>query len=148
VLLGELMQLGSYNSLDCPAERHQLSEAIVEALASTGGKRSRLAETELRGELFSRVFGSNVKNEQRRERERIAKEQELAAKDIKAAEVLDKAESAQSEMSKAMAALVERGEKIERLDNKTKDLEAKAKNFGDLAAQLKNEVMGKKWYQL
>jgi len=47
-----------------------------------------------------------------------------------------------------MSALIERGEKIEALDRKTKDLEAEAKTFGDLAARLKDEVASKKWYQL
>ena len=130
------------------AERHELSIEIIEALASAGGKKSRLAETELRGELFSRVEGSNFKSEQRRERERTAKENEQAMKDQKAAEAHEKAEAAQSEMSKAMTALIERGQKIELLDQKTKDLEAEARTFGDLAARLKNEVVGKKWYQL
>lgn len=134
--------------LESIAERHELSLDILEALASAGGKKSRLAETELRGELFSRVEGSNFKSEQRRERERMAKENEQAMKDQKTNKAQEKAEAAQSEMSKAMAALIERGEKIELLDNKTKDLEAEAKTFGDLAARLKNEVVGKKWYQL
>lgn len=134
--------------LDSIAERHELSIEIIEALASAGGKKSRLAETELRGELFSRVEGSNFKSEQRRERERTTKENEQAMKDKKTAEAQEKAEAAQSEMSKAMTALIERGQKIELLDHKTKDLEAEARTFGDLAARLKNEVVGKKWYQL
>jgi hypothetical protein len=89
-----------------------------------------------------------LNSEQRRERERLAKEHEQVMKDQKAAEAQYKAEAAQSEMSKAMTALVERGEKIEMLDHKTRDLEAEAKTFGDLAARLKDEVKGKKWYQL
>lgn len=128
-------------SLNYAVERHELPGEVLEAFKRVGGKKSKLAETELRGELFSRVESSNIKVEQRRERER-------SIKDKKAAEAHAKAEGAQSEMSKAMSALVERGQKIEQLDNKTKDLEAEAKTYGDLAARLKNEVKGKKWYQL
>lgn len=130
------------------AERNEVPEEIVDILKSGGGKKSKLAEMEMRGELFSGVNAANEKAKQRRERERLVKEQEQAMKDQKAAEAKAKAEGAQSEMSKAMAALVERGEKIEQLDQKTKDLQAEAKTFGDLAAQLKEEVKNKKWYQL
>jgi len=144
----ELIQYRLTLYLDFVAERHELSIEIIEALASAGGKKSRLAETELRGELFSRVEGSNFKSEQRRERERTAKENEQTMKDQKTADAQEKTEAAQSEMSKAMTALIERGQKIELLDQKTKDLEAEARTFGDLAARLKNEVVGKKWYQL
>lgn len=117
-------------------------------LQGGGGQKSKLAEMEMRGELFRGVEGANQKAEQRRERDRLIKENEQAIKDQKAAEAAAKAEGAQSEMSKAMAALIERGEKIEQMDQKTKDLEAEAKTFGDLAARLKDEVKNKKWYQL
>ena len=123
------------------AERHELPDDIVEILKSGGGQKSALAEMELRGELFGGVDAANVQTERRRERDRILKDQ-------KAAETQAKAEGAQSEMSKAMSALIERGEKIEQMDQKTQELQAEAKTFGDLAAQLKDEVKNKKWYQL
>lgn len=129
------------------AERNELPE-ILEILQGGGGKKSKLAETEMRGALFAGVEAANAKNERRRELERVMKENEQAAKDQKAAEAQAKAQGAQSEMSKAMAALVERGEKIEQLDQKTKDLENEAKTFQDLAAQLKEQAKNKKWYQL
>lgn len=120
----------------------------MEILKTGGGQKSKLAEMEMRGELFSGVEAANQKVEHRRERDRIVKEHEQAMKDQKAVEALAKAEGAQNEMSKAMGALIERGEKIEQMDQKTKDLEAEAKTFGDLAARLKDEVKNKKWYQL
>lgn len=120
----------------------------MEVLKNGGGKKSKLAEMEMRGELFSGVDVANEKSKQRREQQRLAKEQEQEMKDQKAAEAKAKAEGAQSEMSKAMSALIERGEKIERMDQKTKELQAEAKTFGDLASRLKDEVKNKKWYQL
>jgi chromosome segregation ATPase len=130
------------------AERNELPEEIMEILKGGGGRKSKLAEMEMRGELFSGVEGANEKAEERRERDRVVKENEQAMKDKKAAEATAKAEGAQNEMSKAMSALIERGEKIEQMDQKTKDLEAEAKTFGDLASRLKDEVKNKKWYQL
>lgn len=130
------------------AERHELPEEVLEVLKNGGGTKSKLAEMEMKGELFGGVDEANVRSGQRRERERIVKEHEQDMKDQKAAEAQAKAEGAQSEMSKAMSALVERGEKIEKMDQKTKDLEAEAKTYGDLAAKLKDQVKNKKWYQL
>ena len=130
------------------AERNEAPEEILQILKTGGGTKSKLVEMEMRGELFSGVNAANEKAKERRDRERLAKEQEQAMKDQKAAEAKAKAEGAQSEMSKAMTALVERGEKIEQLDQKTKDLHSEAKTFGDLAAKLKDEAKNKKWYQL
>jgi hypothetical protein len=49
-------------------------------------------------------------------------------------------------MNKNMAALNERGEKIENLDQKTQDLEDEAKTFfKNLAGKLKDQVKNKKW---
>jgi Synaptobrevin len=44
--------------------------------------------------------------------------------------------------------MIERGEKIEEMDDKARQLNEQAKTYGDLAAQLKNNVKNKKWYQL
>ncbi len=130
------------------AERNEVPEEITQILKGGGGQKSKLAEMEMRGELFSGVDAANQKSKERRERERVTKEQEQSMKDQKAADAKAKAEGVQSEMSKGMAALIERGEKIERMDQKTKELQAEAKTFGDLASRLKDEVKNKKWYQL
>ena len=122
------------------AQRNHMTD--VEAiLKEYGGKPSRLAELELRGELFGGVEQASRNNEKRRE-------QEQAYVDRKAADAAAKAESSQSEMSKAMSALVERGQKIERMDDKARELNNEAKEFGNLAKQLKGEMKNKKWYQL
>lgn len=131
----------------CVAERNRLPQ-IKKVLEGQGGQPSKLAEMEERGELFGGAEHAAYNTERRREKERIIKENEQTAQDEKAAKAAAKAEGAQSEMSKAMSALVERGEKIEKMDDKTKDLEAEAKNFKDMAAQLKDKTMKKKWYQL
>lgn len=130
------------------AERNELPEEILKILQSGGGQKSKLADMEMRGKLFSGVEGANANAEKRRELERVVKENEQAMRDQKAAEAQAKAEGAQSEMSKAMSALIERGEKIERMGETAKELNAEAKTFGDLAAKLKDEVKSKKWYQL
>ena len=130
------------------AERNELPEEVINILQSGGGEKSKLAEVEMRGELFSGVETANYNSGERRKRERILKENEQATKDLKAAEAQAKAEGAQNEMGKAMSALIHRGEQITQMDQKTKDLEAEAKTFGDLAARLKDEVKNKKWYQL
>lgn len=129
------------------AERNKLDD-ILTILKESGGRNSKLAEMEERGELFGGIAAANQNTEQRRELAKVVKENEQTIKDEKAAEAAAKAEGAQSEMGKAMSALVERGEKIERLDQKTQDLESEAQNYAGLAARLKEEVKNKKWYQL
>jgi hypothetical protein len=129
------------------AERNKLNE-IKKLLEGKGGRPSKLAEMEERGELFGGIEQAAQKTERRRERETLVKENEQEAKDEKAAKAAAKAASSQTEMSKAMSALVERGEKISQIDDKTQDLEAEAKDFKDLASQLKEKTMKKKWYQL
>ena len=106
-----------------------------------GGTASKLAEMEERGELFGGLEEANRKTEKRRELEQ-------AIKDRKAAEAAEKALSVQDQMNKNMAAMIERGEKIERLDQKTQDLQNEAATFADLAAKLKDQAKNKKWYQL
>jgi hypothetical protein len=116
------------------ARRNDLGD-IETILQEHGGKASKLAEMELQGELFGGVDQANRNTEKRRENH-------------KAAEAAARAQAAQSQMSKNMAAMIERGEKIEEMDDKARQLHEQAKTYGDLAAQLKNNVKNKKWYQL
>jgi hypothetical protein len=116
------------------AKRNGLSD-IESILQEHGGKESKLAEVELQGELFGGVEQANRNTEKRRENH-------------KAAEAAARAQAAQSQMSKNMAAMIERGEKIEEMDDKARQLNEQAKTYGDLAAQLKNNIKNKKWYQL
>ncbi|CAJ1946515.1 unnamed protein product [Cylindrotheca closterium] len=122
------------------AEKNGLDD-VKSLLESRGGKTSKLTNIEARGELFGRFEQSQINTARRRENERVAEER-------KASEAAAKAKSVQDQMSKNMSALVERGEKIEELDSKTKDLEAEAQNFGVMATQLKETMKKKKWYQL
>jgi len=122
------------------AEKNKLHE-VASLLQSCGGAASKLTAIEARGELFGRFEQSQINTARRREKERLTEER-------KAAEAEEKAKSVQNQMNKNMAALIERGEKIEELDNKTKDLEAEAKNFGVMATQLKEKMKKKKWYHL
>lgn len=122
------------------AAKNQL-DSIKALLVNRGGSASKLTEIEQRGELFGRFEQSVLNTERRREKEKLIEER-------KAAEAAEKAKSVQDQMSKNMAALAERGEKIEQLDTKTQDLEAEAKDFGEMAAALKDKMKKKKWYQL
>mmetsp|Transcript_43547 Transcript_43547/g.105565 ORF Transcript_43547/g.105565 Transcript_43547/m.105565 type:complete len:585 (-) Transcript_43547:240-1994(-) len=122
------------------AQRNHLDD-IEPLLKQFGGKDSNLAEMELRGELFGGVEEAQKRTEERREKEQIIKDQ-------KAAETACKAQSAQSQMSKNMAAMIERGEKIQEMDDKARQINSEAKDFGDMAKQLKRDMKNKKWYQL
>lgn len=122
------------------AEKNKLEDAKT-LMENRGGEVSKLTNIEERGELFSRFEQSQINTARRREKVRLVEER-------KAAEAAEKAKSVQDQMNKNMAALIERGEKIEQLDNKTKDLEAEAKNFGVMATQLKEKMKKKKWYHL
>jgi hypothetical protein len=122
------------------AAKNKLDD-IKELLIRRGGEASKLTEIEQRGELFGRFEQSVLNTERRREKEKLIEEN-------KAAEAAAKTQSVQDQMNKNMAALIERGEKIEHLDTKTKDLEAEAQDFGQMAAQLKDKMKKKKWYQL
>lgn len=125
------------------AQRDGMSD-VVAILKQYGGKPSRLAEMELRGELFGGVEQATKNCQKRRDQEQETKDGKAAAAVAAAA----KAQAAQSDMSRAMSALVERGQKIEHMDDKARELNAEAKTFGDLARQLKGEMKNKKWYQL
>jgi hypothetical protein len=114
---------------------------IQTILEENGGTASKLADMEERGALFGSAEEANRKTEKRHELEQ-------AITDQKAEEATAKAETAQAQMSKNMAALVERGEKIENLDQKTQELQDEAKTFKGLATQLKDQLKNKKWYQV
>jgi hypothetical protein len=122
------------------ATKNKLDD-IKELLIRRGGEASKLTEIEQRGELFGKFEQSALNTERRREKEKLIEEN-------KAAEAAAKTQSVQDQMNKNMVALIERGEKIEQLDTKTKDLEAEAQDFGQMAAQLKAKMKKKKWYQL
>ena len=122
------------------AQRNQLSDIEV-ILKEHGGKKSELVEIELRGELFGGADQAAKNSEKRREMEQTVK-------DNKAAEAAAKAQSAQSQMSQNMAAMIQRGEKINAIDDKAQQLNDEAKQYGSLATQLKNQMKNKKWYQL
>jgi len=122
------------------AQRNGLSE-IEDILRQHGGKGSKLAEIELKGELFAGVEEAEKNTERRREIEQTEK-------DNKAAEAMAKAESAQSQMSQNMAAMLERGEKISEMDDKAQQLNNEAQMYAKLASQLKDQVKNKKWYQI
>jgi len=121
------------------AQRNNLTE-IEDLLRSYGGQKSEMVEIELKGELFGGVDAAKAKTEQRREIEQ-------AVKDNKAAEAAAKAQSAQSQMSQNMSAMIERGEKINAIDNKAQQLNEEAKAYGRLASKLKEQAQNKKWYQ-
>mmetsp|Transcript_20133 Transcript_20133/g.42606 ORF Transcript_20133/g.42606 Transcript_20133/m.42606 type:complete len:615 (+) Transcript_20133:178-2022(+) len=125
------------------AQRNRFAnEPTIEAiLKEAGGRPSQLADTELRGELFAGVDEAAKNSEQRREREQTLR-------DRKAAEAAAKTRSAQSQMSENMAAMIERGETIDAIDDKAQQLNDEAKQYRSLATQLKNQMKSKKWYQL
>ena len=70
------------------------------------------------------------------EQEKLKNEQPQQSKGQK---TIAKAKGAAGAMSQAMSALKERGEKIERLDNKAAQLQDEASNYADMAKKLKVE---------
>lgn len=54
-----------------------------------------------------------------------------------------KAKGATNAMSEAMSALKERGDRIERLDQKSKDLQNDAQNYAEMAKKLKEKTKKK-----
>lgn len=61
--------------------------------------------------------------------------------------VVAKLKGASGAMSEAMSALRERGERIEKLDSKTADLQNDAQNYADMAKQLKEKTKKKsQWF--
>lgn len=113
----------------------------MKLLEQNGGTASKLAEVEARGELFASAEEANRKTEHRREVEKLVKDQQVA-------EANAKAQSVQNKMNQNMAALKERGEKIEQMGETAQEMQNEAKNYADMAALLKEKVKKKKWYQL
>ena len=61
--------------------------------------------------------------------------------------VVAKLKGASGAMSEAVSALRERGERIEKLDSKTADLQNDAQNYADMAKQLKEKTKKKsQWF--
>ena len=114
---------------------------VLELLESRGGESSALSEIEQRGELFGNLEEANMNTERRREQERLIEEQKVA-------EAAAKAQAVQDQMERNMQAMQERGEKIEELDVKTKQLESEAKDFHEMATQLKEKMKAKnkRWF--
>jgi hypothetical protein len=54
----------------------------------------------------------------------------------------------QSEASKAKMALVERGQRLNELEDRTEQMADNAKEFGEASKSLLNMYKNKKWYQL
>jgi hypothetical protein len=110
----------------------QLDHTTVSLLESYGATASKMAETQQNGKLFGRVAAaqSNVDEQRRETAER------------------KKAEVAAAAMSQNMRLLQRRGEQIDELDDKAQQLNDNAKNFGNMAKQLKEQHKKKKWYQL
>ena len=65
----------------------------------------------------------------------------------KAAEAQTKAQATQNIMSQNMNAMIERGEKIQAMDNKAQQLNDEAKAYSKMASQLSNQAKNRKWYQ-
>jgi len=115
---------------------------IEDLMTTHGGTKSKLAEIELKGELFAGIDQAKKDTAKRREIEQTAKE--------KATEAAGKAQTAVSQMSENMAAMIERGEKIDAVDNKAQRLNDEAREFRDNALKLRNEMKkkkNKKWFQ-
>lgn len=110
----------------------QLPDTVVTLLQEYGGTESKHATEEQSGELFGRVAvtQAGIDEERRETAER------------------KKAEQAAVAMSENMRLLQQRGDQIEELDGKSRQLNEGAQNFGDMARQLKEQTKKKKWYQL
>lgn len=122
-----------FNLLFKPAERDQLPAGTTAVLTEFGAKPSQKAQEEMRGELFGKVNITNQAREAKREAE--------AAEAARAAQ--EKAESANSQMQQNMAAMHKRGEMIEELGDKATELQDGARDYGDMAAQLKAKMKKK-----
>lgn len=109
---------------------------LVELLEDFGAKKSKQTEEEERSELFRDVADFEARKEWEHEREQTARTQDTAV------------QGAKGSMNDAMNAMRERGQKIETLEQKTRNLQEETKTYGDLARQLKEKTKKKKWYQL
>jgi predicted transcriptional regulator len=84
--------------------------------------------------ISSPLFESAIE-EQKRLKERTPKTANRKA--------MAKAEGASGSMSEAMNALKERGDRIEKLDKRTADLQNDAQNYAEMAKQLKEKTKKK-----
>jgi len=118
------------------AQRDELPTSTQQLLEEFGAIRSQKAEDEMRGELFGKVADTELARDYKR------KEQEMMA-EAKAKAAAAKAESAQSQMAQNLQAMHRRGEMIEELGDKATELSDGAKDYGDMAAQLKEKMKKK-----
>jgi hypothetical protein len=113
------------------AERYRFTD-MKKLLESHGARPSAMARDEERGALFRSVAAV----EEKKKSNKLKQEQAAAAA------------AAQRQQQHAMQALHERGQRIERLDDKTQELQQNAQDYRDMAKTLKDQTMQKKWYQL
>jgi dihydroxyacetone kinase len=115
------------------ALRDEVSSDITDLLEKHGAsKKKKNKEWKLTEELFGKVLATESKVAKKKEKD----EQQ-------------KAVAAQVQMSENMRLLNERGQKIEELDDKARNLNQNAKNYGDMAKLLKEKTKrgakGSKW---
>ncbi|QQP38908.1 Uncharacterized protein FKW44_019621, partial [Caligus rogercresseyi] len=60
---------------------------------------------------------------------------------------LNKAVGATNEVSKAKMAMIERGQKLNELEDRTEQMSNEAKNYAANAQKLKIAYQNKRWYQ-
>ena len=75
-------------------------------------------------------------------------EQKSRTSDAKHTNIAQKVNKATGAMADAMAAMKERGEKLEKLDNTTASLQNETANFADMAKQLKDKTKKKNIFGL
>lgn len=109
------------------------SKPLMALLEEHGAKNT--YEEEQRGLLFGQVAVVQAKREaEKQEHEEEKRKEEL------------KAQQAQAQMSENMQLLRERGEKLEEMDSKARELNQNASEFASLARQLKNQSASRnKW---
>jgi Ankyrin repeat len=131
-----LLQAGADPNLGDRAENHscmfyarmdEVSPAILDALVQHGGTPCKKADAALRGELFGRV---QVTEEARAARHEAELEQKQR----------DAAEKAAKEQANNIRLMQLRGEQINELDDKARELNENAAEYGDLASQLKEKL--------
>jgi syntaxin-binding protein 5 len=106
--------------------------------------------------FFTGLFGGGVRNLDREELfgEASGKPPRTVAKLLPAgappelAHLQMRSSTAASEVQRARMLLVERGEKLGHLEDKTAKMAADAENFSSAAHQLMLKYKDKKWYQL
>jgi Ankyrin repeats (3 copies) len=131
-----LLQAGADPNLGDRAENHscmfyarmdEVSPAILDALVQHGGTPCKKADAALRGELFGRVQVTEQARAARHEAELEQKQR-------------DAAEKAAKEQANNIRLMQLRGEQINELDDKARELNENAAEYGDLARQLKEKL--------